>query len=77
MQTWIEGSADGDWVSMAIPGDGSYDIDDDLIYSFPVTCSGGKYAIVDGLEIGEFSRERIKISESELKEERDAIRELL
>ena len=77
MRTWILGSPVGDWVSMAIPGYGSYEIDDGLFYSFPVTCNGGKYSIVNNLDISEFSYKYIKKTEVELKEERDAVRELL
>jgi len=73
---WALGTSDGDWVSMAIPSDGSYGVPEGLMSSFPVTCSGGEYAIVQGLEIDEFSRGRIDASVSELAEERDAVSEL-
>jgi malate dehydrogenase len=73
---WVLGSAEGDWVSMAIPSDGSYGVDEGLISSFPVTCSGGTYEIVSGLDIDEFSRSRIQATVDELKEERDAVRQL-
>jgi malate dehydrogenase len=76
MRTWALGSADGDWVSMAIPSDGSYGVAEGLISSFPVTCTDGKYSIVEGLDIDEFSRGRIDASVAELVEERDAVREL-
>ncbi|MEX1217296.1 MAG: malate dehydrogenase [Acidimicrobiales bacterium] len=76
MRTWALGSAKGDWVSMAIPSDGSYDVAEGIISSFPVTCSGGKYEIVQGLDIDEFSRSRIDASVAELVEERDAVKEL-
>jgi malate dehydrogenase len=76
MRTWALGSADGDWVSMAIPSDGSYGVAEGLISSFPVTCTDGKYSIVGGLDIDEFSRGRIDASVAELIEERDAVREL-
>ena len=62
---------------MAIPSDGSYGIDEGLIYSFPCTCSDGVYKIVQGLEIDEFSREKMDASMAELKEERDEVKELL
>ena len=62
---------------MAIPSDGSYGIEKGLIYSFPVTCKGGKYEIVQGLEIDEFSRERMDATMKELAEEREAVSELL
>jgi malate dehydrogenase len=71
---WVLGS-DG-WVSMAIPSDGSYGVAEGLISSFPCTCSGGEYTIVQGLEIDEFSRARIDTSAAELAEERDAVKGL-
>jgi len=77
MRTWALGTDDGDWVSMAIPSDGSYDIEPGIIYSYPVTCSGGKYEIVQGLEISEFSRSRMDVTENELREERAAVEHLL
>ncbi len=73
---WALGTADGDWTSMAIPSDGSYGIAPGLIYSYPVTCSGGAYQIVQGLEINEFSRQRMKATEQELREERAAVEHL-
>ena len=75
--SWVHGTADGDWVSMAVPSDGSYGIEEGLVYSFPCTCSGGEYSIVQGLEIDEFSRERMNATATELQEERDAVSELL
>ncbi len=77
MRTWALGTDEGDWVSMAIPSDGSYDIEPGIIYSYPVTCSGGKYEIVQGLEISEFSRSRMDVTENELREERAAVEHLL
>ncbi len=77
MRTWALGTPEGDWVSMAIPSDGSYGIEPGLIYSFPVTVKDGQYEIVQGLEISEFSRERMLITEQELKEERDGVKHLL
>ncbi|MFZ5697941.1 MAG: malate dehydrogenase [Pseudomonadota bacterium] len=77
MRTWALGTAEGDWVSMGVYSDGSYGIDKGLIYSFPVTCKGGDWAIVQGLQISEFSRARIKATEKELQEERDAVQHLL
>jgi malate dehydrogenase len=77
MRTWALGTAEGDWVSMGIPSDGSYDIEPGIIFSYPVTCSGGEYTIVQGLEVNEFSRERMNGTETELREERAAIEELL
>jgi malate dehydrogenase len=76
VNTWALGSPEGDWVSMAIPSDGSYGVPEGLISSFPVTCSGGEYTIVQGLDIDEFSRGRIDASVTELAEERDAVKEL-
>jgi malate dehydrogenase len=76
VHTWALGTPEGDWVSMAIPSDGSYGVPEGLISSFPVTCSGGEYAIVQGLDIDEFSRGRIDASVAELAEERDAVAEL-
>ncbi|WP_028936034.1 malate dehydrogenase [Pseudonocardia spinosispora] len=73
---WVLGTPDGDWTSMAIPSDGSYGVPEGLISSFPVVCKNGKYEIVQGLEIDDFSRERIDASVQELTEERDAVRSL-
>ena len=77
MHDWILGTPDGDWVSMGIPADGSYGIEPGIIYSYPVRCSGGDYEIVQGLDIDDFSRERMTKTEAELREERAAIEELL
>ncbi|GAA0586086.1 malate dehydrogenase [Streptomyces crystallinus] len=74
--TWVNGTAEGDWTSMGIPSDGSYGVPEGLISSFPVTVKNGTYEIVQGLEINDFSRARIDASVQELKEERDAVREL-
>tara|TARA_R110002095_G_scaffold19039_2_gene21791 strand:- start:4690 stop:5667 length:978 start_codon:yes stop_codon:yes gene_type:complete len=76
MRTWVQGTPAGDWVSMGIPSDGSYGIAEGLIYSFPVTVSNGDYSIVQGLEISDFSRERMTATENELKEERDGVKHL-
>jgi malate dehydrogenase len=73
---WVAGTPEGDWVSMAVPSDGSYGVPDGLISSFPVTTSGGTYTIVQGLEIDEYSRGRIDASVAELASERDAVQEL-
>jgi malate dehydrogenase len=73
---WVLGTPEGDWVSMAIPSDGSYGVQEGLISSFPVTCSDGEFKIVQGLEISDFSRGRIDASVAELAEEREAVREL-
>ena len=77
MRDWTLGTPDGDWVSMAIPADGSYGIEPGIIYSYPVRCTGGDYEIVQGLAIDDFSRERMNATETELREERAAIEELL
>jgi malate dehydrogenase len=77
MHDWALGTPDGDWVSMAVPADGSYGIEPGIIYSYPVRCSGGDYEIVQGLDIDDFSRERMDKTEAELREERAAIEELL
>ncbi|KUH37994.1 MULTISPECIES: malate dehydrogenase [Streptomyces] len=76
VHTWVNGTAEGDWTSMGIPSDGSYGVPEGLISSFPVTCKDGKYEIVQGLDINEFSRARIDASVQELAEERDAVRGL-
>jgi len=76
MHDWLFGTQPGDWVSMAIPSDGSYGVPEGLMSSFPVTTSGGQYQIVPGLELEDFSRERIDASVTELAEERDAVKEL-
>lgn len=73
---WVLGTPDGDWTSMGIPSDGSYGVPEGLISSFPVVCRNGAYEIVQGLEINEFSRERIDATVQELAEERDAVRSL-
>jgi malate dehydrogenase len=73
---WLLGSADDDWVSMAVVSDGSYDVPEGLVSSFPVTTKDGSWKIVQGLEIDAFSRSRIDASTAELAEERDAVKEL-
>ncbi len=77
MHDWALGTPEGDWVSMAIPADGSYGIEPGIIYSFPVRCSGGRYEIVAGLDVDDFSRARMDKTEAELREERAAIEGLL
>jgi malate dehydrogenase len=77
VRTWMLGTAEGDWTSMAIASDGSYGIGEGLIYSYPVSCSNGGYQIVPRLAIDEFSRKRMDLSAAELHEERDGVRELL
>src|ERR687897_2520587 len=73
---WVLGTPDGDWVSMAVPADGSYGIGEGIICGMPCTCSGGEWSIVQGLDVPEFSRERIDRSVMELQEERDAVSQL-
>jgi malate dehydrogenase len=73
---WVLGTPDGDWVSMAVPTDGSYGIAEGIICGMPCQCSGGEWSIVQGLDIPDFSRERIEKSVFELQEERDAVSNL-
>jgi malate dehydrogenase len=77
IRDWVMGTASGDWVSMAVPSDGSYGIPEGVIYGFPVTCRGGDYEIVQGLDINDFSRKRMDASYKELTEERDGVKDLL
>jgi len=74
---WVLGTEAGDWVSMGIPSDGSYGIPEGVIYSYPVTCKGGEYSIVQGLDINEFSREKMTATHRELLEERDGVKDLI
>ena len=76
VRTWVDGTPEGDWVSMGIPSDGSYGVPEGLISSFPVTTNAGEYEIVQGLELDDFSRERIDASVAELGEERDEVAKL-
>jgi malate dehydrogenase len=76
MRLWVQGTPAGDWTSMAVPSDGSYGVPEGLFASFPVTAAGGGYAIVQGLELSDFSRSRIDASVAELAAERDAVRAL-
>jgi malate dehydrogenase len=77
MRNWALGTAEGDWVSMAVPSDGSYGIEAGVIYSYPCVCRNGDYQIVQGLEIDDFSRARMDASAAELREERKAVEHLL
>ena len=77
MHDWALGTPADDWVSMAVPADGSYGIEPGVIYSYPVRCADGKYEIVQGLDVNDFSRERMEATEVELREERAAIESLL
>jgi malate dehydrogenase len=76
VRDWFQGTPPDDWVSMAVPSDGSYDVEEGLISSFPCTTSGGDWEIVQGLELNDFSRERIEATVNELKEERDTVKDL-
>lgn len=76
MRDWTHGTAEGDWVSMGIPSDGSYGVEPGVIFGYPVTIKNGKYEIVQGLSISEFSQSRINATEQELREERAAVEHL-
>ncbi len=76
MRSWALGTAEGDWVSMAVPSDGSYGIAPGVIYGYPVTCRDGKYHIVQGLDISEFSRAHMDASDHELRGERASVEHL-
>ncbi len=77
MKAWVRGTPEGDWVSMAVASDGSYGIEEGLVFSYPVTVKDGQISIVQNLPINKFSRDRLQITEAELKEERNAVRHLL
>lgn len=77
MRDWALGTPEGDWTSMGVYSDGSYGIDQGLIYSFPCTCKDGDWQVVQGLDISDFSREKMRATERELQEERDAVTHLL
>ena len=77
VRDWVLGSADGDWVSMGIASDGSYGIAEGVLYGCPVTCRGGRYQIVKGVEVSDFSRRRMDATLKELHEERDGVKHLL
>lgn len=77
IQDWIFGTRENDWTSMGIPSDGSYDIPEGVIYSFPVTCRDGSYSIVQGLELSDFDKEKMKASYEELVAERNTVKYLL
>jgi malate dehydrogenase len=74
---WMLGTAAGDWVSMAVPADGSYGIPEGVIYSYPVTCKNGEYSIVQGLAVNDFSRGKMQATHRELLEERDGVKDLI
>jgi malate dehydrogenase len=77
MRSWALGTDEGDWVSMGVPADGSYGIAPGIIYGFPCTTKGGKYTIVQGLELNDFSKARMAETEKELREERAAVADLI
>jgi malate dehydrogenase len=77
VRDWVLGTPGGDWVSMGIPSDGSYGIPEGVLYGHPVTCAGGEYRVVKGIEISDFSRKRMDATLKELHEERDGVRPLL
>ena len=77
IRDWALGTRDNDWVSMAVPSDGSYGIAPGVIYSFPCTCKEGQWSIVQDLPINDFSRARMDATDQELREEREAVRDLL
>jgi malate dehydrogenase len=76
VRDWVHGTPEGDWVSMAVWSDGSYGVQEGLISSFPCTCSGGEWSIVQGLELNDFARRRIDATVDELTQERDAVSDL-
>ncbi len=76
VRDWVLGTSGGDWVSMGIPSDGSYGVDEGLISGFPVTCSNGSYEVVQGLDVNDFSRSRLETTVNELKDERETIKRL-
>jgi malate dehydrogenase len=76
VRDWVLGTRNGDWVSMGIPSDGSYGVDDGLISGFPATCSNGTYEVVQGLDLNDFSRSRLETTVNELKDERETIKRL-
>jgi malate dehydrogenase len=77
VRDWVSGTPSGNWVTMGVPSDGSYDIPEGVIYGYPVTCKGGKYEVVKGVEISEFGRKRMNATLKELHEERDGVKHLL
>jgi malate dehydrogenase len=76
VRDWVQGTPDGDWVSSSLPSDGSYGIEEGIICSFPATSDGGDWQIVEGLEINDFSQEKIDATVDELKGERDTVKDL-
>jgi len=77
VRSWVYGTPDGDWVSMGVPADGTYGIPEGVMYGYPVTCKDGRYQIVKGLEVSDFSKTRMQATLKELQEERESIKGLL
>ncbi|MYG19468.1 MAG: malate dehydrogenase, partial [Gemmatimonadales bacterium] len=77
VRTWVHGTPEGDWTSMAVHADGRYGVAEGVVYSHPVTCADGDYSVVDGLDPSDFSRERMGITDAELRAERAAVANLL
>ena len=77
MRTWARGTPEGDWTSMAIHADGRYGVAEGVVYSHPVSCSEGDYSVVEGLEVSDFSRQRMSVTDAELRQEREAVANLL
>ncbi len=77
MRSWALGTEEGEWVSMAVPSDGSYGVEPGIIFSYPCVCKDGEYEIVQGLELSDFDREKMAITEQELREERASVEGLL
>jgi len=77
IREWVHGTRDGDWVTMGVPSDGSYGIAEGVMFGYPVTCKGGAYQVVKGIDISDFSRKRIDATLKELHEERDGVKHLL
>ena len=77
LRTWTHGTAEGDWTSMAVHADGRYGVAEGVVYSHPVTCAGGDYSVVEGLDVSDFSRERMDLTDAELRQEREAVANLL
>lgn len=77
LRDWVSGTPADDWTSMAVPSVGDYGVPEGLVYSFPVRCAGGRYEIVQGLTLDEFSRGKMAATQKELEEERDAVKQLL
>jgi malate dehydrogenase len=73
VRDWVQGTTEGDWVSMGVPTDGSHGVEEGIVAGLPCTCAGGEWSVVEGLEIPDFSRARIDASIEELKAERDAV----